>query len=90
MRGETYILIVYLYIQHYMFNYSLYIIINRNILFNAIVTRMNKYIIITTKMHIFKGRKALALNLSFSQVANSGILYLIAYNVSLINLFLRK
>ena len=28
-------------------NYSLYIIfINRNILFNAIVTRMNKYIII--------------------------------------------
>ena len=41
--------IVYLYIQHYMFNYSLYIIIiNRNVLvqFNAIVTRMNKYIII--------------------------------------------
>ena len=34
--------------------------------------------------------KALALNLSCSQVANSGILYLIAYNVSLINLFLRK
>ena len=45
-RGETYISIVYLYIQHYMFNYSKYIIINRNILFNAIVTRMNKYIII--------------------------------------------
>ena len=46
LRGETYISIVYLYIQHYMFNYSWYIIINRNILFNAIVTRMNKYIII--------------------------------------------
>ena len=28
-----------------MFNYFLYIIINRNILFNAIVTHMNKYII---------------------------------------------
>ena len=46
LRGETYILIVYLYIQHYMFNYSYNIIINRNILFNAIVTRINKYIII--------------------------------------------
>ena len=46
LRGETYISIVYLYIQHYMFNYSWYIIINRNILFNAIVTRINKYIII--------------------------------------------
>ena len=34
--------------------------------------------------------KALALNLSFSQVANFGILYLIAYNVSLINLYLRN
>ena len=53
---------VYLYIQHYMFNYSFYIIINRNILFNAIVTRMNKYIIIIkynchfdeTCMHIIK------------------------------------
>ena len=32
-----------------MFNYSWYIIINRNILFNAIVTRMNKYIIIIIK-----------------------------------------
>ena len=39
---------------------------------------------------IFPTLKALALNLSFSQVANSGILYLIAYNVSPINLFLRK
>ena len=39
---------------------------------------------------IFPTLKALALNLSFSQVANSGILYLIAYNVSLINLFLRN
>ena len=39
---------------------------------------------------IFPTLKTLALNLSFSQVANSGILYLIAYNVSLINLFLRK
>ena len=45
LRGEIYVAIVYLYIQHYMFNYSLYIIINRNILFNAIVTHMNKYII---------------------------------------------
>ena len=44
-----------------------------------------------TVLHvIFPTLKALALNLSFSQVANSGILYLIAYNVSLINLFLRK
>ena len=46
LRGEIYSSIVYLYIQHYMFNYSYYIIINRNILFNAIVTRMNKYIIV--------------------------------------------
>ena len=46
LRGEIYSSIVYLYIQQYMFNYSYYIIINRNILFNAIVTRMNKYIII--------------------------------------------
>ena len=46
-RREIYILIVYLYIQDYMFNYSLYIIIiNWNILLNAIVTRMNKYIVI--------------------------------------------
>ena len=45
--GEIYISIVYLYIQYYMFNYSWYIIIiNKNVLFNAIVTRMNKYIII--------------------------------------------
>ena len=29
-----------------MFNYSLYIIINMNILFNAFVTRKNKYVII--------------------------------------------
>ena len=29
-----------------MYNYSLYHIVSRNILFNAIVTRMNKYIII--------------------------------------------
>ena len=29
-----------------MFNYSLYIIINWNILLNAIVTRMNNYIVI--------------------------------------------
>ena len=29
-----------------MFNYSLCVIINRNVLFNAIVTRRNKYIII--------------------------------------------
>ena len=29
-----------------MFNYSLNIIVNSNVLFNAIVTRMNKYIII--------------------------------------------
>ena len=36
---------------------------------------------------IFPTLKALALNLSFSQVANSGILYLIAYNVSLINFY---
>ena len=49
LKGEIYISIVHLYIQHYMFNYSLYIIIiiiNRNVLFNAVVTRMNKYIII--------------------------------------------
>ena len=39
---------------------------------------------------IFPTLKALALNLSFSQVANSGILYLIAYNVSPINLFFKK
>ena len=35
-------------------NYSLYIIIiNRNILFNAIVTRMNKYIIIISSSSNF-------------------------------------
>ena len=34
-----------------MFNYSLYILIYRNILFNAIVTRMNNYInIIISKL----------------------------------------
>ena len=34
--------------------------------------------------------KSFGIKSFFSQVANSGILYLIAYNVSLINLFLRK
>ena len=38
---------------------------------------------------IFPTLKALALNLFFHR-ANSGILFLIVYNVSLINLFLRK
>ena len=56
LRGETYISIVYLYIQHYMFNYSWYIIINRNILFNAIVTRMNKYIIIIVMANCIERR----------------------------------
>ena len=38
---------MYLYTLHYMFNYSSYIIIiNMNIMLNAIVTRMNKYIIL--------------------------------------------
>ena len=36
--------------QHYMQNYYLYHIVNRNILFNAIVTCMNKYIIIIIMM----------------------------------------
>ena len=35
---------------------------------------------------IFQTSKVLVLNLSFSQVANFGILYLITFNVSLINL----
>ena len=35
---------------------------------------------------IFQTSKVLVLNLSFLQVANFGILYLIAFNVSLINL----
>ena len=49
LRGEIYSSIVYLYIQHNMFNYSYYIRarnMQHHILFNAIVTRMNKYIII--------------------------------------------
>ena len=36
----------YLYIQQYMFNYSLCHVVNRDIQFKAFVTRMNKYIII--------------------------------------------
>ena len=42
--GEICISIVCLYIQHYMFNYSLYIIVNKNILFHAIVTRIHNYV----------------------------------------------
>ena len=39
---------------------------------------------------IFQTSKVLVLNLSFSQVANFGILDLITFNVLLINLYLRK
>ena len=39
---------------------------------------------------IFQTSNVLVLNLSFSQAANFGILYLITFNVSLINLYLRK